>query len=81
MRVVERTRRVGTHAEMQRLHACRSWVGAVVRGGQELGTAEANLDVVCGGGENRGVVDCDFNCFVGGSVELGRVSDSNCWGR
>ena len=46
MRVVKRAGGVGANAEMQRLHACCSWVGAVVRGGQKLGATEANLDVV-----------------------------------
>lgn len=81
MRVVERARRVGAHAEMQRLDAGRSGVGAVIRGGQELGAAEADLDVVGGGGKDGGIVDCEFNCFVGRSVELGRVRSLNLWSR
>jgi len=55
---------------MQGLDARGGRVGAVVGGGEELGAAEAGLDVVGGGGEDGVVGDCDFegDCGV---VELG----------
>lgn len=71
VRVVERARGVGAHAEVEGLDASGRGVGAGVCGGHELGAAEADLDVVCGGGEDGGVVDGYFDCFVCGSVELG----------
>ena len=71
VRVVEWARCVGAHAEVEGLDAGGGGVGAGVCGGQELGAAEAGLDVVGGGGEDGGVVDGYFDCFVGGSVELG----------
>lgn len=64
VRVVERARGVGAHAEVQRLDAGGGRVGAGVRRGLELGAAEPDLDVVWRGGEDGGVVDCDFDCFV-----------------
>lgn len=64
VRVVQWARGVGAHAEVQRLDAGGCGVGAGVRGGQKLGAAESDLDVVWRGSEDGGVVDCDFDCLV-----------------
>jgi hypothetical protein len=50
--VIQGTRGAETHAEVQRLDAGGAGVGAGVGGGEELGAAEAGLDVR-GGGEGR----------------------------
>lgn len=78
MRVVEWALGVGAHAKVEGLNAGGGGIRAGVRGGLKLGTAEADLDVIGGGGKDGGVVYGHFDCFVGGSVELGGwVRNSN----
>lgn len=77
--VVQGTRGVEAHAEVQRLDAGGAGVVAGVGGGEELGAAEARLGVGGGGGEDGGVVDGYGEGLVGGGVELGDCQFGSRW--
>lgn len=52
VREVEWASSVLHQAEVEALHALGGWVRAVVAGREKLGTAEAQLNIVCAGSEN-----------------------------